>query len=154
MTMHLAQGLSTINTRKRKKKPLTQKEIEKYTIEWRRYNKEMRRKHHHDLQYSTVEDYIAYCRGEKRTTSSSRTFIPKKPDINYVRETPKYRSLMEEQMHNGTFHKLGTSGCGTKKKPMKYTGDLITGIATMHKSNAVPVMKGTDQAKDIARMRR
>jgi hypothetical protein len=24
----------------------------------------------------------------------------------------------------------------------------------MHKSNAVPVMKGTDQAKDIARMRR
>ena len=87
MTMHLAQGLSTINTRKRKKKPLTQKEIEKYTIEWRRYNKEMRRKHHHDLQYSTVEDYIAYCRGEKRATSSSGTFIPKKPDINYVRET-------------------------------------------------------------------
>ena len=40
------------------------------------------------------------------------------------------------------------------KSLMKYTGDLIVGIATMHKSNAVPVMKDTDQAKDIARMRR
>ena len=41
-----------------------------------------------------------------------------------------------------------------RKEPMKYTGDLIEGIATMHKSNAVPVMKGTNQAKDIAKMRR
>ena len=154
MTMHLAQGLSTINTKKRKKKPLTQKEIEKYTVEWRKHNKSMRRAHNHSLQYNTVEDYIAYCRGEKRVTASNRSSTLKKPDISYVRETPKYKSLMEEQMQNGTFHKSGTSGCGTKKEPMKYTGDLITGIATMHKSNAVPVMKGTDQAKDIARMRR
>jgi len=36
----------------------------------------------------------------------------------------------------------------------EYTGDLIAGIATLHKSNAVPVMKGTQEAKDIARMRR
>ena len=42
-------------------------------------------------------------------------------------------------------------GKGTKKEAMKYTGDSIVGIATMHKSNAVPVMKGTEQAKDIAR---
>jgi hypothetical protein len=33
-----------------------------------------------------------------------------------------------------------------------YTGTLITGIATMHKSNAVPVMRGTDQATEISRM--
>jgi hypothetical protein len=56
-------------------------------------------------------------------------------------------------MKNGTFN-TGMDGKGTKKEPMKYTGDLIQGIATMHKSNAVPVMKGTNQAKDIARMRR
>jgi hypothetical protein len=56
-------------------------------------------------------------------------------------------------MKQGTFDSKCMSK-GTKKEPMKYTGDLITGIATMHKSNAVPVMKGTDQAKDIARMRR
>ena len=60
---------------------------------------------------------------------------------------------MEQQMKDGTFNTESMSK-GTKKEPMMYTGDLIQGIATMHKSNAVPVMKGTDQAKDIARMRR
>ena len=28
---------------------------------------------------------------------------------------------------------------GTKTEPKKYTGDFVIGIATMHKSNAVPV---------------
>jgi len=150
MTMHLAQGLSTINTRKRKKKPLTQKEIEKYTIEWRRYNKDMRRKNHHDLQYNTVEEYIAYCRGEK--TYKPSNFAPKKPDLNYRREEPKYKSLMEEAVKNGTFCKMGSNSTG-RKEPQKYTGTLIKGIATMHKSNAVPVID-EQHAKDIARMRR
>lgn len=34
-----------------------------------------------------------------------------------------------------------------------YTGDKIVGIATMHKSNMVPVFSG-EEAKDISRMRR
>ena len=37
-----------------------------------------------------------------------------------------------------------------KKSLMKYTGDSIQGIATMHKSNAVPVMKGTNGQKILA----
>lgn len=43
--------------------------------------------------------------------------------------------------------------CATKKEPQKYTGTLIKGIATMHKSNAVPVLNDQD-AIDISRMRR
>lgn len=39
------------------------------------------------------------------------------------------------------------------KKEQRYTGTEIIGIATMHKSNAVPVRKKED-AEDIARMRR
>lgn len=39
------------------------------------------------------------------------------------------------------------------KREMKYTGDKLVGIATMHKSNMVPVFKQED-AEDIARMRR
>ena len=35
----------------------------------------------------------------------------------------------------------------------KYTGTLIKGIATMHKSNAVPVIN-QEEATDIANMRR
>ena len=65
----------------------------------------------------------------------------------------KYPSLMEQAVKDGTFTKMGGEGM-RRKEPMKYTGDLIEGIATMHKSNAVPVMKGTNQAKDIAKMRR
>lgn len=42
---------------------------------------------------------------------------------------------------------------GTKKPEQKYTGDKLVGIATMHKSNMVPVFKQED-AEDIAKMRR
>jgi len=40
-----------------------------------------------------------------------------------------------------------------KKEALKYTGTLIKGIATMHKSNAVPIIND-QEAKDIAKMRR
>ena len=44
-------------------------------------------------------------------------------------------------------------GNGFKREENTYTGTLITGIATMHKSNSVPVINKT-QAEEIARMRR
>ena len=148
MTMHLARGLSTISTKKRKKKALTQKDIERYTIEWRKHNKAMRRANNHSLQYNTVDDYISYVRGEYKAPIKSRgTYTP---DTSWRRNDPKIPSAMEEAIKAGTFNR-GCSG-GTKKETPKYTGDLIVGIATMHKSNAVPVMRGTDQAKEIARM--
>ena len=62
-----------------------------------------------------------------------------------------YPSMMEEQIKAGTFTQGGnTMG---KQEPMKYTGNLVKGIATMHKSNAVPVIN-QQEATDIARMRR
>ena len=42
---------------------------------------------------------------------------------------------------------------GTKVERKEYTGTLVKGIATMHKSNAVPVINDTE-ATDIANMRR
>lgn len=150
MTMHLARGLSTISTKKRKKKALTQKDIERYTVEWRKHNKAMRRANNHSLQYETLDDYISYVRGEYKAPIKSRgTYTP---DTSWRRDEPKIPSAMEEAIKNGTFNR-GCSG-GTKKETPKYTGDLIVGIATMHKSNAVPVMRGTKQAEEIARMRR
>ena len=60
-----------------------------------------------------------------------------------VRETPHYPSLSTG----------GFAPC-TKKEPMVYSGERkLLGIATMHKSNMVPVFEEQD-AKDIARMRR
>lgn len=40
-----------------------------------------------------------------------------------------------------------------RRETMIYTGTLVKGIATMHKSNAVPVID-EEQMKDISRMRR
>lgn len=45
------------------------------------------------------------------------------------------------------------AGNGNKREAMKYTGTLIKGVATMHKSNAVPITSG-EQAVEISRMRR
>lgn len=42
---------------------------------------------------------------------------------------------------------------GNKRECVAYTGTLIKGIATMHKSNAVPVTSG-EQAIEISQMRR
>jgi hypothetical protein len=44
-----------------------------------------------------------------------------------------------------------SGGQGTKKESPRYTGTLIKGIATMHKSNAVPVIN-QKEATEIARM--
>lgn len=41
----------------------------------------------------------------------------------------------------------------TKRSGNQYTGSLIKGIATMHKSNAVPITS-SEEAKEVARMRR
>jgi len=57
------------------------------------------------------------------------------------RETVRYPSL-----DTG----LGTA---TKAEPKIYTGDKVMGIATMHKSNAVPVFN-SEEAVEISRMRR
>lgn len=62
----------------------------------------------------------------------------------FVRQTPKIPSLNT----GNTDQSLAT-----KAKPKVYTGSLMKGIATMHKSNAVPVFTD-EQAKDISNMRR
>jgi len=75
--------------------------------------------------------------------TKKNTFTEYTPKESYVRETPKYPSLTSTNPH-----------VAAKPERVDYTGDLICGIATMHKSNIVPVMRGTSQAEDIAKMRR
>ena len=158
MTMHLDNRFSMINTKKYKAK-ITKGKLKELELQWREHNRRMKRNHMHDFRYDKFEDYLDYCFGKVKQPDPRdyTTFKPMQKQTNWRAEADKahrekYPSLMEQQMKSGTYK---TDGEGMRKKePMKYTGDLIQGIATMHKSNAVPVMKGTDQAKDIARMRR
>jgi hypothetical protein len=45
------------------------------------------------------------------------------------------------------------AGNGTAREEKRYTGTLIKGIATMHKSNAVPILN-KQEAIDVSTMRR
>ena len=69
-------------------------------------------------------------------------FVEYKPPETYRRTTPHYPSA-------GLLVGNGTTSRTERKE---YTGDLIVGIATMHKSNAVPIMRGTKQAEEISQM--
>ena len=55
----------------------------------------------------------------------------------------------------GTAHipSVNTGGNATLAAPKVYTGTKVKGIATMHKSNAVPVFSD-EEAVEISRMRR
>lgn len=44
-------------------------------------------------------------------------------------------------------------GSTAKKATVKYTGDKVLGVATMHKSNAVPIFN-SDAAVEVTQMRR
>ena len=64
-------------------------------------------------------------------------------------------SLKIPEGRNTTAHlkSVDTGGNATLAPTKVYTGDKVKGIATMHKSNAVPVFSD-EQAVDISRMRR
>lgn len=69
-------------------------------------------------------------------------FISPKP---FIRETPKYPSLMSTPVPGG--------GCTKPVEGKVYTGTAMKGIGTLHKSNAVPIFTD-EEARDQAAMRR
>ena len=102
----------------------------------------------HDLQFQNFDDYVAYTRGQykpKRTKEKEfKEYEAAKP---YVRDTKTYRSLE-------TSDKI--PGYAAKKESQVYSGERqLLGVATMHKSNMVPIFADNkEQAKEIAQMRR
>lgn len=139
MTMHLVRGMSSLSTKKRKAKKLDMKKLE---IEWRQYNKRMRKSHCHAAQFDTLDDYVKYVTGKTKLTK--REFVNYEAKEHFTgRETKNYPSLSSKSIPSS----------GTKKESPVYSGDYIVGIATMHKSNLVPVGRG-DDPENYATMRR
>lgn len=78
------------------------------------------------------------------STSSLKEFKQYVPSRSYVRDVAVIPS----------YSQFNTNSTSTAKAATKeYTGDYITGLATMHKSNIVPVGKD-DNPVDYATMRR
>lgn len=141
MTMHLVRGMSTLSTKKRRQKgkKISAEQMER---EWKSYNKNMRRNNLHSCQFSTLQEYVDYRMGKAKP--KPKEFVPYEPkESKPTRQTKNYPSLSKESI----------PGSGAKKESPVYSGDYIVGIATMHKSNLVPVGRG-DDPKHYAAMRR
>ena len=146
MTMHLAKGFSTLNTRKPQQKKLTTAQHNKLTEEHREFNKRLKQAGRHDERMS-FEEYVDHVYGKKKgykkqehlAPAEVKTYTPKA--TGYRRETGSYKSM--------------DIGWGIASRPEKkeYTGTLVKGIATLHKSNAVPVIN-QEEAISISQMRR
>lgn len=90
-----------------------------------------------------------YSNGRKKkynawtTKKREHKFVPMEAKL----ETPRRGDTSHIPSHVGTEH-----SCGRIDSP-RYTGTLVKGISTMHKSNAVPIID-EQEAKDHASMRR
>lgn len=94
--------------------------------------------------------------GRKRKTKAFT--VKKKPPVDFKstpqykqtirRQEQQYKSLMEEYMKDG---KMPLGNPTPKRESPVYTGTLVKGIATMHKSNAVPVIS-QKEAEEISKM--
>ena len=137
MTMHLIQGISTLNTRRPQFKLTKAKEAS-----WREdlsvYNREMKRQGQPKI---TWEQYMDMRLGKTKVAK------PVFKDLSVDRLHPRYQDRVVHPSLNTN------QGQCFKRESIKYTGTLVKGIATMHKSNAVPVID-EEQMKDISRMRR
>ena len=138
MSMHIIKGVYAPRSKKRKAKKLDMSKVE---VQCRQYNKSMRRTHMHSCQFNTIDEYVEYISGKLKP--KKREFIPYEPTPtiskqDYPSNTPK------SPVH-------GVPQAGRKRESPVYTGNYIVGIATMHKSNAVPITN-QEQAIEIARM--
>ena len=139
MTMSLVGPyLTTTSYKKPKQKKRTKAQQEQFEQSHREYNKSMKRMGCHD-QMMTLEEYDLYCRGQY------------KPKLKGVYTAPETKTYRRETKY---YPSVGDGvGVATKVESQKYTGTLIKGIATMHKSNAVPILN-KEQAIEISNMRR
>ncbi len=146
MTMHLERGLTMTRTTRRKKKELTPKEVQEYTRQWKAHNKDCRRRYIHSAQIDTLEEYIKYVNGGVKVTLPKTTTISKP-------KTEQRKNTIPSHAHTHT-------GALSKPEKKEYSGERkLVGIATMHKSNMVPVFEDEDgsarkEATELAHMRR
>jgi len=138
MTMHLVGPyLSTTSIKKRVEK-ITKAKQQELEQGWRERNqrlKEMR------LPKESFDQYLEWVYGRGKKTKTQHNY-----EVTSTTLTDKTKQPVSRP------NTWTTGACALKTSP-KYTGTEILGIATMHKSNMVPVFSN-QEAKDISTMRR
>lgn len=110
----------------------------KFISEFNEYNNLMKRL---GSRTKTLEEYTLYRQGKLKGAKGKRAVRDPMKAGTFKRKSPEVPS-------GDSYDKFVAT-----KKEQVYTGSNLVGIATMHKSNMVPVFKQQD-AEDIARMRR
>ena len=115
-----------------------------------RYNNK-KRKNKTERQLQAEREHDAWLRKRGLAPDQLKAKLPHdaKGNRKGVCDMPDYKS---RQKTLPTSDIIG--GNGIKKHENGYTGDEIAGIGLLHKSNLVPVRKDSNDAKEIARMRR
>ena len=132
MTMHLlSPAYSTTSTRKHKGKSANSVKL---YADWLEYNKQMKRI---GSKTKTFDEYVQYRKGNYKPVLRGTAM-------------PKYNV---DHTHREKYPSAEGVGVTFAKAPNQYTGTLVKGIATMHKSNAVPIISD-EQALEVAKMRR
>jgi hypothetical protein len=136
--MHLVGPyLSTTSIKKRVEK-ITKAKQQELEQGWRERNqrlKEMR------LPKESFDQYLEWVYGRGKKTKTQHNY-----EVTSTTLTDKTKQPVSRP------NTWTTGACALKTSP-KYTGTEILGIATMHKSNMVPVFSN-QEAKDISTMRR
>jgi hypothetical protein len=132
MTMHLlGPAFTTLSTKKKKTRGVTI--TAKFAQEFREHNDLMKRV---GSKQKTVDEYITYRKGN---------FKPKLRGVKLAK--------LEVSDHREKYPSGQGVGITFAKEPNQYTGTLIKGISTMHKSNAVPVIS-EEEMLEHSQMRR
>ena len=100
--------------------------------------------------------------GKRRKTNAFKKKSKRTKYNELIAQQEKQYNLIMREIQQEDYPSLQSNATGNltpKKEPMQYTGERkLLGIATMHKSNLVPVFEeengGRQYAKDLARMRR
>jgi len=98
MTMSIARGLTTLNTKVPKRKILSVKQRDNLKVEHKAYNKRLRQQHLNHLQM-TFEEYIDYTQGCFIPRSTNQ--VIKKAPLPKVRETQFVPSITTKSIPSG-----------------------------------------------------
>jgi hypothetical protein len=105
------------------------------------------------LPKESFDEFLAFVHGKStknaKKVAKSSSFTAKNPlkVADYRRDTGDIYNTVSKETNIVDPHSC------SKKPSLVYTGTMVKGIATMHKSNAVPVFSYED-AIDISKMRR
>jgi hypothetical protein len=130
MTMHLVGPALSMNGKKKGKKKFRNAE-------------EARKSRELDVAWKELQK-----KWDVEAEDKKRNRAMKAPPLTYKLSAPAGR-----EMSAWIPSRVTDGGSATMPAPKVYTGTKVKGIATMHKSNAVPVFSD-EEAVDISRMRR